>query len=84
MIKIGPHGSELIWHFGTQLVKNTQLSLSGQCNTVSFGDQSAKVEKSQHLILVTKTNIRCAKITVMAKWVTNILTITYSPLTIDP
>ena len=44
---------------------------------VSFGDQSAKAEKSRHLILVTKTNIWCA--TVMAKWVTSILTITYSP-----
>ena len=26
--KIGPGGPELIWHFGTLLAKNTQLSLS--------------------------------------------------------
>ena len=50
----------------------------GVHDIVSFGDQSAKAEKSRHLILVTKTNIWCAKITVMAKWVTNILTITIS------
>ena len=27
--KIGPYGPEPIWHFGTQLAKNTQLSLGG-------------------------------------------------------
>ena len=37
----------------------------GVHDIVSFGDQSAKGEKSQHLILVTKTNIWCAKITVI-------------------
>ena len=26
--KIGPYRPELIWHFGTYLAKNTQLSLS--------------------------------------------------------
>ena len=42
----------------------------GVHDIVSFGDQSAKAEESRHLILVTKTNIWCAKITVTAKWVT--------------
>ena len=28
--KIGPHGPELIWHFGTKLAKNSLLSLCGQ------------------------------------------------------
>ena len=28
-LKTGPYGLELIWHFGTYLVKNTQLSLGG-------------------------------------------------------
>ena len=28
--KIGPHGLELIRHFGTQLAENTQFSLSGK------------------------------------------------------
>ena len=28
--KKGPYGPELIWHFGIQLAKNIQLSLSGQ------------------------------------------------------
>ena len=51
----------------------------GVHDIVNCRDQSAKAEKSQHLILVTKTNIWCVKITVMAKWVTNILTITYTP-----
>ena len=32
-----------------------------------FGDQSAKAKKSQHLIVVTKTNIWCVKITVVVK-----------------
>ena len=27
---IGPYGPQLIWHFGTLLAKNTELSLSGQ------------------------------------------------------
>ena len=49
----------------------------GVHDIVSFGDQSAKAEKSQHLILATKTNIWCTKITVMAKRVASILTITY-------
>ena len=40
-------------------------------------EQSAKAEKSQHLILVTTTTIWCG--TVMAKWVTIILTITKVP-----
>ena len=47
----------------------------GVHDIVSFGDQSAKAEESRHLILVTKTNIWCA--TVMAKWITSILTITH-------
>ena len=29
-------------------------------DVVSFGDQSAKAEKSRHLIFVTKANIWCA------------------------
>ena len=41
-----------------------------------LSDQSSKAEKSQHLIPVTRSNIWCVKITVMAKWVTSILTIT--------
>ena len=45
----------------------------GVHDIVSFGDLSTNAEKSRHLILVTKTNIWCAKITVMAKWVTSIL-----------
>ena len=27
--KIGPYGPELIWYFGTELAKNTQLNLNG-------------------------------------------------------
>ena len=27
--KISTYGPELIWHFGTHLAKNTQLSVSG-------------------------------------------------------
>ena len=29
LVKIGPYGPELIWHFGPQLANNTQLSPCG-------------------------------------------------------
>ena len=67
----------------TMLVKSVYPERFLECMCIGvhdiarFGDQSAKTEKSEHLILVTKANIWCA--TVMAKNITSIFTTTYSP-----